>query len=292
MLFDIHVHCCEARDPRLTRANGTRYPTPEELLASMDGLGIDRALCMGGVSPECRYTVVPAEELLRIAGRYPERLVPCCPVDPRWLGNSPTADFRPLLRAYQDRGCRAVGEYTPNIPLDDPLNLNFLAQVEEVGLPLTFHLATRAGGCYGLIDEPGLPRLEGVLKAFPRLVFFGHSQPFWAEIGAIEAGDRRDAYPSGPVRPGRLVELFRRCPNLHGDLSANSGYNAIHRDEAFGAAFLEEFQDRLLFGTDLANVPQEVPIADYLRGLRAAGRLSAAAWEKISWRNAVRLLGL
>lgn len=292
MLIDIHVHCCEARDPRLRRANGSRYPTPEELLAALDVHGIDRALCMGGVCPECRYTVVPPEELLRIAARYPDRIVPCCPIDPRWIGNSPKADLRPLLRAYQDLGCRAIGEYTPNLPFDDPLNLNFFAQVEEVGLPLTFHVAPWTGGCYGLVDEPGLPRLERVLRAFPRLTFLGHSQPFWAEIGTLDDPAQRAGYPEGPVRPGRLVELFRRYHNLHGDLSAGSGYNAIHRDPDFGVSFMEEFQDRLLFGTDLANVPQDVPIVPYFRSLRAAGRLSAAAWEKIAWRNADRVLGL
>ena len=65
---------------------------------------------------------------------------------------------------------------------DDPLNMNFFGQVEEAGLPLTFHVAPRSGGCYGCIDEVGLPRLEIVLKTFPKLIFLAHSQPFWAEI--------------------------------------------------------------------------------------------------------------
>jgi predicted TIM-barrel fold metal-dependent hydrolase len=89
-----------------------------------------------------------------------------------------------------------------------------------------------------------------------------------------------------------VVELMRRYPNLHGDLSANSGYNAISRDPAFGLAFLEEFQDRLYFATDIAHMEQDLPIVRFVRRLRAERLLSEEALEKIAWRNADRLLGL
>ncbi|NOY79741.1 MAG: amidohydrolase family protein [Kiritimatiellaeota bacterium] len=293
MLIDIHVHCCRARDPRLTRPNDSRYPTPGELIAAMDAHGIDKALCMGTVSPACRYTVVPPEELLEIAAEHPDRLIPCCPVDPRWLTNSPKADFRPMLSAYKELGCRCIGEYIPNLPLDDPMNLNLFAQAAELGLPVTIHIAPRLGGCYGLVDEPGLPRLENVLRAFPELVLLGHSQPFWAEIAIMDDPEsQRAGYPNGPVRPGRLVRLFREYPNLYGDLSAGSGFNAVSRDPEFGYAFLHEFQDRLLFGTDIANVPQELPIVGWFREAREQGWITPETHEKIAWRNADRLLGL
>ena len=58
----------------------------------------------------------------------------------------------------------------------------------------------------------------------------------------------------GPVKEGgRLVCLMRNYKNLYADLSANSGGCAIMRDEKFGLQFLEEFQDRLMFGTDMVN---------------------------------------
>lgn len=292
MLIDIHVHTCRPRHPALTRPNGSRYPTPEELVGAMDGAGIDRAAIMCTPSPECRYTPVAPEEVLEICGQYPDRLIPFCNLDPRFLTNSPQADFRPLLRAYRELGCRGVGEYIPNLPFDDPLNLNLFRQVEEVGLPLTFHLAHRIGGLYGCYDDPGLPRLERVLQACPNLVFLSHSQVFWAEIGVLDSPDERGGYPRGPVREGRVVELMRRYPNLHGDLSAGSGYNAISRDPEFGYRFLEEFQDRLYFGTDIANVPQELPIVAYFARLRAERRVPVEVLDKISWRNAARLLDL
>jgi len=216
-----------------------------------------------------------------------------CNIDPRYLCNSPRADFRPMLEAYKELGCKGVGEYMPNIPFDDPLNMNFFSQVEEVGLPLTFHVSRAVGVSYGCVDEPGLPRFERVLKAHPNLIFLGHSQLFWAEVGAnlIEDGERISR-PKGPVTPGRLVELMRKYPNLHGDLSAGSGLNAISRDPEFGHDFMEEFQDKLYWGTDIASDPQDLPIVAYFQKLKADRIISEEAYEKITWRNANRLLGL
>lgn len=293
MIIDVHVHACRPRHPGIARPNGTAYPTPERAIEMMDAAGIDRAALMCSVSPEFRYTLVTPEETLGIARQYPDRFIPFCNMDPRFVANSPDADFRPLLAAYKELGCKGVGEYIPNIPFDDPLNMNFFGQVEEAGLPLTFHISAGIGKGYGCFDEPGLPRLEKVLEAFPNLVLLGHSQPFWAEIGTnvVENGVRV-GYPEGPVEPGRLPELMRRHPNLHGDLSARSGFNALSRDPEFGRAFMEEFQDRLCFGTDIANDPQALPIVSFFRSLRDKELVSLEAWEKIAHRNAERLFGI
>lgn len=292
-LIDIHVHTCKPRHPKVTRPNGTCYPSPQQLIAMMDAAGIDMAAVMTTLSPECRYTVVSPEETIENCGLYPGRLIPFCNLDPRFLTNGPKANFRPLLEAYKELGCKGVGEYVPNLYFDDPLNMNLFEQVEEVGLPLTFHIAPQIGGYYGCVDDVGLPRLEKVLKAFPKLILLGHSQPFWAEIGADVVQDgKRVGYPKGKVTPGRVVELMRKYPNLHGDLSAGSGFTAISRDPEFGYQFMEEFQDRLCWGTDIANVPQQLPIVDYFRKLQAEKLISPAAYAKITWQNANRLLKL
>ena len=292
-LIDIHTHAAFARPAGVTRAGGSAYPTPERLIEMMDAHGIDRAVVLCTLSPACRYTLVIPEEVLRIRDLYPDRIIPFCNLDPRYIGNSPQSDFRHLLEAYKALGCKGVGEYIPNIPFDDPLNLNLFRQVEEVNLPLTFHIGPTIGGCYGCFDEVGLPRLEKVLQAVPRLQFLGHSQAFWAEISTDVIQDgQRAGYPKGPVTPGRLIELMRRYPNLLGDLSANSGFNAISRDPAFGDAFLDEFQDRLFWGTDIANDPQELPIVAYFHKLKAEKRISEKAYEKITWRNANHLFEL
>jgi predicted TIM-barrel fold metal-dependent hydrolase len=292
MLIDIHVHCSKPRHPRISRPDGSQYPTPERLIAMLDAAGIDVAVVMSTVSPEWRYTPVIPEEVLDICALYPDRLVPFCNLDPRYVGNSVDSDFSRLLKAYVELGCKGVGEYIPNLPVDDPLNMNVFAQVEEAGLPLTVHLAPRVGGYYGMADELGLPRLEKTLRAFPKLTFLAHSQVFWSEISADVTEETRGGYPVGPVTPGRVVELMRRYPNLHGDLSANSGYNAISRDLDFGLSFLEEFQDRLYFATDIAHMTQDLPIVRFFERLASEALLPAQALDKIRWQNANRLLGL
>ena len=258
----------------------------------MDAAGIDKAVALSAISPECRYCYVIPEEVLDICAEFPDRLISFANVDPRMLMNSKESNFADLLHHYKRAGCRGIGEYVPNLPFDDPLNMSVFKQVQEVGLPLTFHLAPGIGGCYGCFDELGLPRLQNVLKECPDLVLLGHSQPFWAEISSDVTEESRNGYPTGPVSPGRLPELMREYPNLHGDLSAGSGYNAISRDPEFGAQFLEEFQDRLYFGTDIANVPQELPIVEYFQQIKRDGLISLPAYEKITWKNAAKLLRL
>jgi predicted TIM-barrel fold metal-dependent hydrolase len=106
----------------------------------------------------------------------------------------------------------------------------------------------------------------------------------------------RRGYPKGKVKPGRLVRLMREYPNLWGDLSAGSGFNAISRDPEFGYRFMEEFQDRLMFGTDLCHQPtnlfKDFGIIRYFPRLRKEKLISAEAYEKIAWKNANRLLKL
>ena len=224
MLIDIHVHT--SRTSGLSRPDGSRYPQPAELIDMMDAAGIDKAVLMCTVSPECRYAFVSPEEVLDICAELPDRLIPFAGVDPRMLTNSANSDFADMLGHYRQAGCKGIGEYFPNLPFDDPLNLNVFKQVEEIGFPLTFHLAPKIGGLYGCYDEIGLPRLESVLRECPDLVLLGHSQPFWAEISSDVSEENRNGYPTGPVRPGRVPELMREYPNLHGDLSAGSGHNA------------------------------------------------------------------
>ena len=74
-----------------------------------------------------------------------------------------------------------------------------------------------------------------------------------------------------------------------------AAHNALTRDPAFGLEFLDRFQDKLPFGTDVLRHDQTeagVPIVPFFRALRADGRLADAAWRKIAWENAIRLLAL
>jgi predicted TIM-barrel fold metal-dependent hydrolase len=77
-------------------------------------------------------------------------------------------------------------------------------------------------------------------------------------------------------------------------VSANSGFNAISRDRAFGVRFLTEFQDRILFGTDVCFGGPEgrMPHLAYLRSLLEEKLISRQVFTKITGENALRILKL
>ncbi len=291
MFFDCHVHT-RVRPGPPRRVGGT-WATPDQLVEMLTARGVGRALLLPVISPECAHDISTVEECLEAVALHPDFFVSAMNIDPRMDTNSGDADFGYLMDHYMGLGCRAIGEVMANLPLDDERVRRLFRSAEERRLPITLHLGIQDRGMYGLIDEQGLPLLEEALHAFPALPFVGHSQPFWAEISAFVPEAQRNGYPSGPVlEGGAVVRLMRECPNLWGDLSAGSGHNAISRDPEFGYRFLEEFQDRLLFGTDICDPTNETPIVDFLNAAVENGHIGREAYEKIGWRNLEGLLGL
>lgn len=290
MFIDIHVHTRTMPGP--SRNGKQPYGTPAQLIERYDAIEVERAVVLPGVSPECSYQPQSNEEVLAIA-RENDRFIPFCNLDPRAVDNSPTADLGRLLRHYKEQGCKGLGEITANLPFLDPLVQNLFRHCQEVGFPVTFHIAPAVGGYYGLYDDPGLPQLELTLQRFPELIFLGHSQPFWAEMGPLPTVGARAGYPDTPITTeGAIPRLMRRYPNLCGDLSANSGCNALARDKAYAAEFLTEFQDRLFFGTDICAPDTPTPLVELLLELRHSGAISETVFQKVARENAIRLLGL
>jgi predicted TIM-barrel fold metal-dependent hydrolase len=290
MFIDVHAH---AYRPECPPADGrTVFATPGEVLRRYDELQIEKGLLLPLIGPEV-YLPQSNEDCLDMCDRSGGRLIPCCNLDPRGISNSPDAPFRLWLDHYQKRGCRIVGEVMPNLPFSDPRCQNLFRQIAETGMTFTFDIADRLGERYGFYDDPGLPQLEATLKGHPALKVFGHGPAFWAEMGTLDRTEDRAGYPRYPIRAeGAVPRLFRDCPNLFGDLSAGSGYNALARDKAHAVLFLNEFQDRLLFGTDICYAAQTLPLAAFLTGLRDEGLLPESAFRKIARENAIRLLHL
>ena len=86
---------------------------------------------------------------------------------------------------------------------------------------------------------------------------------------------------------------MRKYPNLYGDLSAGSGCNALKRDEEYGIKFMNEFQDRLMFGIDNYSTPDDPPpLMVYLKELLAGSKITQELFDKITHGNAIRILNL
>lgn len=283
MFIDIHAHAW-----RYDLPIGTP-PSPQKIIEKYDQVGIEKGVLLPMVNAEL-YLPQSNEDILDFAEMYPGRFIPFCNIDPRALTNSETAPFGDVLRYYKDRGCKGIGEVMPFLPFRHPFVQNLFKHVQDVGFPLIFDLA---GDAYGLYDDCGMPQLEYCLRKFPKLKFFGHGPAFWAEIGQLETVGDRFIYPSYPVKnEGVVPKLLRRYENLYGDLSAGSGFNAIHRDLEYGVAFLNEFQDKLMFGTDICTPEMPTPMADLLIKLKDSSKISNAVFQKIARLNAIKILGL
>jgi uncharacterized protein len=299
LIIDFHTHVGDLR----ARPNPDQEPvTWGNLIARLDAEGIDKAvllplfpspenyICPGAITVggmDIRDQVLEAE-------RRSTRIIPFGNLDPRWLGNSPNADFSPMLHWFKEHGCRGIGEITANVACDDPRTVNMFRQCGQAGLPVLIHNVGFLPGTYGLQDDPGMPRLETLLRQAPGTNIFGHGQGFWAEIGAGITAEEKMRYPEGPIgAEGALPRLLRRCPNLYCDISAGSGHNAITRDAEFGLHFLEEFQDRIVFGTDVCYGGKRgrMPHLDTLRSLLSEGAIGPEIYAKVTSGNALRLLG-
>ncbi|HOX37301.1 MAG TPA: amidohydrolase family protein [Candidatus Brocadiia bacterium] len=298
MFIDIHAHAYRKPVPFVVQ-----FCTAEQLLQRYDAAGIEKGAVLPIVSPEI-YFPQANEDILDMAAQYPDRLIPFCNVDPRALTNSADAPLDRVLRYYRDKGCKGLGEVMLNVPVMHPMVQNLFKHAQDVGLPVTFDGSDQVGGDFGLYDDPGLPQLEHTLQKFPELILLGHGPVFWSEIGRLETpgergfvfrpdGGQVGRHPTGPIKEeGVVPKLFRRYPNLYGDLSDPSPWNALSRDPDYGPKFLTEFQDCLLFGTDICFFEMPFPMADLLKEWRGAGKISEAVFWKVARENAVKLLGL
>ena len=297
MLIDMHAHIGDLRKS----VDQQRTPmTVDDLLRRLDREAIDRAVLLPW--PPCPEAIVfpglfadtpDIVSQIRAATAHADRLIPFGNADPRWGGNTADTDFGWLLDQFVDMGCVGMGEVSANITFDDPRTINLFRQCGERDLPVTIESSAPGVGHYGFIDDVGSPRLERLMQEAPGTVIIGHGPGFWSEMGSPLTVEDKAGYPGGPLEnEGSLWRLFRTYPQLYADLSAGSGYNALTRDPKAGIRFIKEFQDRLMFGTDVcfANFQSPTPIQVYLDKLVFEGTIDRAVYDKIAYINGLGVL--
>jgi predicted TIM-barrel fold metal-dependent hydrolase len=275
--IDVHTHFGRTwvKDPPLT---------VDGLLKWMDEHNILQAVVLPLVSPEASSYFNLTESVLAAARRHPDRMIPFCCIDPRTSYSGGRTTLRATLKEYVDQGAKGFGEHKAGLPIDHPKMLALYEVCDDLKLPVLFHTDNERG-----TDVPGLPGLDRVLAAFPKVNFIGHGPGFWASISGKLVQADLGGYPTGPITTGGAVDrLFDARPNLWGDLSAGSGANALARDPAFAKDFLIRRADRLLFGTDYLRPEQEVRQFELLARLALPDGVRA----KIERENAKRLLAI
>ena len=105
--------------------------------------------------------------------------------------------------------------------------------------------------------------------------------------------ESRNQWGKGPVIPGgRVPELFKKYPNLYGDLSANSAGCAIMRDPAFGLEFFRNLCRPAVLCHRYGKYRNGLSLGQWLDEQAANGALSRRAYEKICFKNAQAVFGL
>ena len=292
--IDIHTHLTLYPDIVPRRLDGSRFLCTEEQIAIHDKLNVDFAVILPLTAPEAQWMTMSNEEAKVISDRHPDRFTWFCNVDPRQGSYHAQVDLGHIINHYKELGAKGLGELTTTLYADDPMMDNLFSHCEQLDMPVLIHIAPQVGGCYGIVDELGLPRIEKMLKKHPDMKLIGHSAAFWGEISNDLLQENRNGYPKGKVTEGRLPKLLRDNGNLYCDLSAGSGSNAMMRDPEYAAQFMEEFADRIFYACDVCSVTNtfQYTFDDFLTKMVSDGMLSQENYEKIVRKNAVKLLGL
>ena len=274
-VFDLHFHL---------------RPQPAGNLAHLDGAGVTKANLL--------TRAARLEQVKALQAAAPGRFT--------WFNSydvtKPDAE-QVLTQAVKD-GAQGFGEMKFHVAADGPELRRMYALAADLRVPILIHFQeVDHFPNEGTWSTGYAKTFESILKAYPKTTFIGHADAFWANVSADYHNEA--AYPTGPIKRGGVTDSWLGdYPNLFGDLSANSGNNAMSRDPAFTADFLKRHQDKLLFGSDCScgdghgggatttRRPQRMAgkcVARETLGLLKRST-SPAIFQKIVWGNAHKLL--
>jgi predicted TIM-barrel fold metal-dependent hydrolase len=274
-VLDIHSHLRQGLDANLIH---------------MEGCGVTQAVLLARASA--------FEQVKAVQAKYPQRFVWSVSADI----TKPDA-VETLTKAVKD-GAQGLGEIKFHVEADGPELRRMYALAAELDVPILVHFQEVPHFEGEGVFSAGFKRFEAMLKAYPKTKFIGHADAFWANVSADYANEA--AYPAGPIKRGGVTDkLLGDYANLYGDLSANSGNNALSRDPEFTADFLERHQNKLVFGSDCScqdgkggGVSQaNNPAAARLKGKCVAWETltllkrhtKPAAFRKLTWENGRKL---
>ncbi len=276
-VFDLHFHL------RLQSASN---------LAHLDGAGVTKAnLLTRGAA---------LEQVKALEAAAPGRFT--------WFNSQDVTkpEAEAALSEAVKAGAQGFGEMKFHVAADGPELRRIYALAADLHVPILVHFQEvdhfQGEGTW----STGFAKaFESVLKAYPKTTFIGHADAFWANVSADYHNEA--AYPAGPITRGGVTDKWLGdYPNLFGDLSANSGNNALSRDPEFTAGFLERHRNKLFFGSDCGctdghgggvsqnNNPAAARLAGKCVARETLGVLKRSAssdvFQQIVWGNVHKLL--
>lgn len=193
-------------------------------------------------------------------------------------------EARGEIAKYLDAGAIIIGEQKFGVDCDSEASQVLYALAAEYRVPILMHFQ------HGTYNR-GFERLAKMLEKYPKTIFIGHAQTWWANIDKNHA-DQNVLYPKGKVTAGGLTDRYLSdFPNMFADMSAGSGLNALTRDEEHTRGFLERHQDKILFGSDCDDRVGHGPACQGSQTIAAIRRLAPnkTVERKILFENAKKL---
>jgi predicted TIM-barrel fold metal-dependent hydrolase len=267
---------------------------PEANIVHLDGCGVSNAMILARYNSDA--------DIAAIRAKYPGRVL-------GWFASADITkpEAEDLLTKAVKSGAIGLGELKYHVEANGPELRRMYALAAELKVPILIHFQEVPHTPTEGVFSTGWKNYEAVLKAFPKTTFIGHADAFWANVSADYAN--QEAYPSGRIKPGGITDrLLSDYPNLFGDLSANSGNNALSRDPEFTPGFLARHKNKLIFGSDCSCTDGKgggISQAGNPGASRLAGKcvaretltvlkktVSPADFKTFTWANAHRVYGL
>lgn len=268
--------------------------TAEANITHLDGCGVSNAMALARANS--------AEAISEIQTKYPRRVL-------GWFASADITkpDAEEILTKAVKSGAIGFGELKFHVEAAGPELRRMYALAAELGVPILIHFQEVPHTPTEGVFSTGFKNFEAMLKAYPKTTFIGHADAFWANISA-DYHNEID-YPKGKITRGGVTDkLLGDYANLYGDLSANSGNNALSRDPEFTPDFLKRHLNKLIFGSDCScgdgkggGISQQGnPGASRLAGKCVAREtlsvlkrtVSASEFRKLAWENAHRVYKL
>ncbi len=205
MILDFHTHILppeiirekesylrrDATFAALYSSPKSRIATAEQLIASMDEVGIAASVVLSIGWADAEFCKKTNDYLLEKAQKYPGRIVPFCGVNPG-AGEQALAELQRCASA----GARGVGELHPDYQGFDLAKVDFLrpfmAMVKELGLVILTHASEPVGHQYPGKGSVTPAKLYGLARAFPDvpivMAHWGGGLPFYWLMPELKAG--------------------------------------------------------------------------------------------------------
>lgn len=266
-IIDVHVHVSADAIPRLKRL--------------MERHGVERAVNLSGGHPFSGL-----DEQVEAAAREPGKIIVFAGLayeQARYpdYGQRMTA----LLRKAHAQGARGLKiakvlglglrkSDGQRIPVDDPALDPVFEAAGDLGMPVAIH--TGDPEAFWLPPDERNPRRDE-LAAHPGWALHDKDVPsFDALLAELERRIARHPsttfisvhFGNAAERPEHVATMLRKYPNLYIDTAARIPELGRHPSDRMRAFFIE-FQDRILYGSDLGVGPEPTPLFLGSQGPRA-----------------------